>query len=1292
MLSKNNRQLTNRMNAKQHQRFGLRKLTVGVASVLLGTTFFFGGAAHAETTVAEQNNDSTVSTSRPVASNEQATGKTENNSNNGQEQRLTLSQPQDQPASGAAAAQQSAVVAHDEQRSQSSTNDTATVSGLTFTGSVNDFKNTTAGKAPTDTSFKAGDTADLTYTMRGSGDTSKLQNNYWPVTSRYLVMLPAGFQLASGNNSSWETSFPTSDYHLTSLGQVGPDGEYVYLITLDKTPYYGMPVAFTAHMVVSSTTDTAGSHDYQGFPIPGLLMALNDNGLFVGQHAVTLGTQTYQVSNCSGFLHGNSLGAEIKYTVIPGVNQLAANNYQVTSVTSTKQNGEGVGNAGYEEITPTIKIIGDVHAGDYIDFHLGIPYTDSQNNQPAYELYDSHLSANFTVNNIGTVYNMGNYYRLVFNDAATSLNHPTFNLHLRWGSSNNQASLNKDDSIYVYRPTNDPEQDRTTFTYQPTNDVTINGQTRASGLSVKGVYVYVDQPVATGNQNIGASAIPSVNRTWNQQGDVSISTHWSDTQSASLSTVASGNDFELKTTVTKDPHGLVHYTFATADEMKRAIENNIATVDTHRLTNAVQDDNGTFVHLETVKGQKPPVNVAVTMTTTTDNNDPNKVTAIWHIKLANVDPASHTKIMLTGAVPTVIASADNFTMPTGITSYQQDTSEEVHTATYSGAKTSNEELMNVLKDLPVALTQVVSYKNNQPDKYSGVFGGQWNSQINYVGNSRVVGGGSATDLITATIMIKDSDGHSLIPTALTCQGATGTEIQFTGLQSAYNALSGYHFVKAVSEKDGVETPLNDLDLTRLDSDSFGTANKNNPRQFIIYLQRDQSQQTAALNFVDDTDATNDLSSHNLSAQGNEGSEISFTNLEQTLKALTDQHYVLSKVTGTSGETISGSEPQNIDWGTIFGKYGHDAASFTIHLKHGSEATSDAKTVSETIHYVYADGTTAADDHTASVDFKRTGTKDLVTNKTTWHPWTPADTYQFAAVESPELTGYTPSDLKIPAVTVEPTSDKVTKTVTYYGDTQKLTVRFIDDTENGKVLKTVTKTGTSNTDAGYNTRDDLQAYENQHYVLVSDNTDGQPLKFDDQNAVDQQYEVHLKHGTQPAKDVKTVTETVHYVYADGTPAAPDKVLTVQFRRTGTTDLVTSQTTWDAWTPTDDQFASIQSPWISGYTPDKIAVASATVNPLSSNLEETVTYTADQSPVEPTTKKQSGTSTPAKSIKEQGPSRLTSTTTVQQPAKVAQRRNQQKLPQTGNHESASLAVLGFAGLLGFFGLGKKLRKRH
>ena len=51
----------------------------------------------------------------------------------------------------------------------------------------------------------------------------------------------------------------------------------------------------------------------------------------------------------------------------------------------------------------------------------------------------------------------------------------------------------------------------------------------------------------------------------------------------------------------------------------------------------------------------------------------------------------------------------------------------------------------------------------------------------------------------------------------------------------------------------------------------------------------------------------------------------------------------------------------------------------------------------------------------------------------------------------------------------------------------------------------------------------------HYELVSDDTHGANLVFDNDASVDQHYAVHLKHQTGNVTDAKTVRRTIHYVY-------------------------------------------------------------------------------------------------------------------------------------------------------------------
>lgn len=92
------------------------------------------------------------------------------------------------------------------------------------------------------------------------------------------------------------------------------------------------------------------------------------------------------------------------------------------------------------------------------------------------------------------------------------------------------------------------------------------------------------------------------------------------------------------------------------------------------------------------------------------------------------------------------------------------------------------------------------------------------------------------------------------------------------------------------------------------------------------------------------------------------------------------------------------------------------------------------------------------------------------------------------------------------------------------------------------------------------------------------------------------------------DSKTVTQTIHYRYADGTTAHPDVVKTVTLTRTGTKDAMTGVVTWGAWSI--GEFPAVTSPVIDGYTADKLVVAAS---PAIGDQEVTVTYTKNKSPL-------------------------------------------------------------------------------
>ncbi|MCC4418862.1 mucus-binding protein, partial [Limosilactobacillus reuteri] len=157
-------------------------------------------------------------------------------------------------------------------------------------------------------------------------------------------------------------------------------------------------------------------------------------------------------------------------------------------------------------------------------------------------------------------------------------------------------------------------------------------------------------------------------------------------------------------------------------------------------------------------------------------------------------------------------------------------------------------------------------------------------------------------------------------------------------------------------------------------------------------------------------------------------------------------------------------------------------------------------------------------------------------------------------------------------------------------------------------------------------------------------------YDNDDGTVQTYTVVLRHGTQPVTPTdpgkpgepinpndpdgpkwpdgtdenslkKTGTQTVHYVYADGTKAKDDNVQNFDFTKTGVVDKVTgkliSETGWNVSSHTFDR---VDSPVIEGYHADKRVAGGETVTPDDLNKEVTVTYTPNGKiiPVDPSGK--------------------------------------------------------------------------
>ncbi|KZU88958.1 putative internalin [Lactiplantibacillus plantarum] len=231
-----------------------------------------------------------------------------------------------------------------------------------------------------------------------------------------------------------------------------------------------------------------------------------------------------------------------------------------------------------------------------------------------------------------------------------------------------------------------------------------------------------------------------------------------------------------------------------------------------------------------------------------------------------------------------------------------------------------------------------------------------------------------------------------------------------------------------------------------------------------------------------------------------------------------------------------SDLQHVSAQTVTGDSG-DLEFTVVYTKNAPIVTTESKTVNETIHYVYTDGTTAHDDYVAQpITFTRTVFADAVTGEKTYGGWSAAQ--QFAAVDSPAIKGYTPDQSKISTQTVTGDSSDLEFTIVY--------------TKNAPTVTT---------------------------------------------------------------ESKTVNETIHYVYTDGTIAHDDYVAQpITFTRTVSTDAVTGEKTYGGWSAAQ-QFAAVDSPAIKGYTPDQSKISTQTVTGDSSDLEFTVVYKADSTSTKP-----------------------------------------------------------------------------
>ena len=313
-------------------------------------------------------------------------------------------------------------------------------------------------------------------------------------------------------------------------------------------------------------------------------------------------------------------------------------------------------------------------------------------------------------------------------------------------------------------------------------------------------------------------------------------------------------------------------------------------------------------------------------------------------------------------------------------------------------------------------------------------------------------------------------------------------------------------------------------------------------------------------------------------------------------------------------------------GTKFDNDDKTDQTYTVIFKHhrenvdpnhsSADGTKGTKTLTETVRYKYANGAKAAEDQTAQVTFTRNGVLDDVTGIVAWGKWNEAS-QSYKALTSPTIAGYTPSETVVKRSSNSDAEQGPTVTVIYTADAQKVHVQYIDG-ETDKLLRQDNLNGYTDETIPYSTAEGIKKFEGDGYELFKDNFPAGE-KFDNDDKTDQTYTVIFKHhrenvdpnhsSADGTKGTKTLTETVHYKYADGTKAAEDQTAQVTFTRNGVLDDVTGIVAWGKWNEASQSYKALTSPTIAGYTPSETVVKRSSNSDAEQGPTVTVIYTAD-----------------------------------------------------------------------------------
>lgn len=302
-------------------------------------------------------------------------------------------------------------------------------------------------------------------------------------------------------------------------------------------------------------------------------------------------------------------------------------------------------------------------------------------------------------------------------------------------------------------------------------------------------------------------------------------------------------------------------------------------------------------------------------------------------------------------------------------------------------------------------------------------------------------------------------------------------------------------------------------------------------------------------------------------------------------------------------------------------------NFKVTYKADMAQEPEERRITRTLSFVDETGKELIPPVVQEVIYKRSNTRNKVTNELTEGTWV-TDKSSFDAYTSPVLKGYTADQTEIPTETTTAESlnsqitiiykeniltgtesKSITRTVTYVmedgspaADDAVQTVVFTRTTSTNEVTG-VTEYSNWTSDAPEFASQDSPEVTN--YTADTQQVAAMEVTADssDQNVI-VTYKANITEGI----DERVVTRLVHYIYEDDqSEASPTVTQTVTYTRPKFTNEVTKEVTYGEWGIATQDISALVSPLIDGYMADRAVVDYLPTTPDSFDTEETVRYT-------------------------------------------------------------------------------------